>query len=120
MRLKPEVKTAWLDALRSGEYTEGVGVLRDAEGAYCCLGVRCELAVAAGVLPAATQSGPGADYVYGSDSDAFPPETERGWAWVGYEDETSLEVLAIEEELANMNDAGKSFAEIADYIEQEF
>jgi len=33
------VKERWLKALRSGEYKQGQGMLRDAEGGYCCLGV---------------------------------------------------------------------------------
>jgi hypothetical protein len=30
----------WVEALRSGEYTQTQGVLRDESG-YCCLGVAC-------------------------------------------------------------------------------
>jgi hypothetical protein len=38
-----EVITEWLRALRSGEYKQGRRVLKDDDGAYCCLGVLCEL-----------------------------------------------------------------------------
>lgn len=33
----------WLKALRSGKYKQGQGMLRDHSGAYCCLGVLCEV-----------------------------------------------------------------------------
>ena len=46
---------AWVDALRSGEYTQGFGELQQVDRqtgkcSYCCLGVANELAVAAGVI----------------------------------------------------------------------
>ena len=38
--IKPEWKQKWVTALRSGEYKQGFrGVLKDAMGNYCCLGV---------------------------------------------------------------------------------
>lgn len=36
--MKPEIKTAWLGALRSGKYTQAQKRLRTHEG-YCCIGV---------------------------------------------------------------------------------
>ena len=33
----------WLDALRSGEYEQGRGQLRDENNNFCCLGVMCDL-----------------------------------------------------------------------------
>lgn len=52
--MNPEIKALWIDALRSGDYTQARGTLRetDREGntvGYCCLGVLTELAVEAGV-----------------------------------------------------------------------
>lgn len=41
--MNPEVKQMWLDALRSGEYKQGRGVLRTPDDEYCCLGVLCDL-----------------------------------------------------------------------------
>ena len=32
-----------LDALRSGDYTQGVGAMRNARDEYCCLGVMCDV-----------------------------------------------------------------------------
>jgi len=44
---------AWIAALRSGEYKQGRKVLRNEKDEYCCLGVACELAARAGVIPKA-------------------------------------------------------------------
>lgn len=33
----------WVDALRSGEYRQGGGVLRSSDDRFCCLGVACDL-----------------------------------------------------------------------------
>lgn len=36
-------RTRWLGALRSGEYEQGRGLLRESEEAFCCLGVACDV-----------------------------------------------------------------------------
>lgn len=36
-------RKAWLEALRSGEFKQTKGKLRSRNGAYCCLGVACEV-----------------------------------------------------------------------------
>ncbi len=40
--MKAEIKKRWIDALKSGEYKQGRGRLKDG-GSYCCLGVLCDL-----------------------------------------------------------------------------
>lgn len=40
---------AWVKALRSGDYKQGRGRLRDGKF-FCCLGVACDLAIKAGVV----------------------------------------------------------------------
>jgi len=42
--MNPEVKQLWLNALRSGKYTQGKSLLRPTESTYCCLGVLCQIA----------------------------------------------------------------------------
>lgn len=42
-KLKPSVKKRWVEALRSGKYTQGVGELKTAGGSFCCLGVLCDV-----------------------------------------------------------------------------
>ena len=52
--MNEQVKKMWLDALRSGDYTQGREVLHlvteDGEQQFCCLGVLCDLAHRAGVV----------------------------------------------------------------------
>lgn len=49
--MNQDVKEKWLTALRSGEYRQGTGALKDStRNAYCCLGVLCEIAVKDGVI----------------------------------------------------------------------
>lgn len=40
--MNTEIKKLWVDALRSGEYKQGKGRLKD-EDKFCCLGVLCDL-----------------------------------------------------------------------------
>lgn len=50
--MDPEVKAAWVAALRSGEYIQGKGALARMDGdvtRYCCLGVLCEVALKSGL-----------------------------------------------------------------------
>ena len=61
--MNSEVKGQWTTALRSGEYEQGNGVLRTIDNTYCCLGVLCELAVKANVIPVPVISGE--SYCYG-------------------------------------------------------
>ena len=54
--MNQEIKVKWTTALRSGNYIQGHKSLRrrnpDGKDTHCCLGVLCDLAVAANVLPA--------------------------------------------------------------------
>lgn len=44
VKLPGEFRTKWLEALRSGEYSQTTGRLYDSNvGGYCCLGVACEI-----------------------------------------------------------------------------
>src|SRR5258708_27314920 len=40
--MNAEVKKKWVDALKSGEYQQTTGTLKD-NNSYCCLGVLCDL-----------------------------------------------------------------------------
>lgn len=37
--MNPELKTAWLNALKSGDYAKGIHYLHREDNTYCCLGV---------------------------------------------------------------------------------
>lgn len=121
--MNPEIKGKWLEALRSGRYQQGTRMLRYRPSKnveteeYCCLGVLCDLAVAAEVIPAPEELGlNGVTYAYGPDGDvSLLPEPVMLWAGL----ETRLGSRR-GMSLASLNDNGASFAKIAVVIEEEF
>lgn len=119
--MNPEVKKLWLQALRSGEYTQGTGVLRTRNDEYCCLGVLCEIAAQQGVIPPPTQQRGGFTtpraYFYDEASHYLSP---RVMEWAGLSSQTGIRPESLGVSLAVLNDDGSSFKEIADIIEAEF
>lgn len=122
--LKPEVKAAWLEALRSGKYKQGRGVLNDGD-THCCLGVLCEIATDAGVVQKRVDSIGAASY---NGGDLMPPREVSEWAFgSGYAwqsewvvPDRSAEIAGQWIALSALNDErGASFATIADIIEVE-
>lgn len=108
--MKPEIKTNWLTALRSGKYTQAMQTLRENdEGnvAHCCLGVLCDIID--------SKRWDGEDYLGTAEDeldeyDDMPPPSILGAAELSATDA---------EKLATMNDNGRTFEEIADMIEVE-
>lgn len=101
--MDPEIKAKWIAALRSGKYPQTSMMLRG-RGGFCCLGVLCDVVMPTGWHESTHQ-------------------TE--WTHIGnfstVDDEIKEEIdltEASEAVLMDMNDAGKSFAEIALYIEK--
>jgi hypothetical protein len=101
-----EIKTKWVEALRSGKYEQTRHTVRDHRG-FCCLGVLCDIAGATWKTDEACEF-----YVeYDCDQSVTgTPETLDLAIGLG---ESGRDAVM------RMNDADeKSFAEIADYIEQ--
>ena len=88
-----QLKKVWVEALRSGEYKQGKGMLYRPEETHCCLGVLCKVA------------GKGS-YSEGEVN------LDGGYFWLDGIFPDGIRTFV------NMNDhQGKSFNEIADYIE---
>lgn len=109
--MNPEIKAAWVAALRSGEYKQGRGQLRNTDDEYCCLGVLCDLAVKAGVTEwvfslESTSYGCGA-----YEATVVPPPEVREWDEHSGLSEKGL-IFANDEE-------GMTFDQIADLIEAD-
>jgi hypothetical protein len=110
--MNPEVRARWCAALRSGEYKQSGGYLRSVAG-YCCLGVLCDLAVKAKVIP------PPADWAghWRFDGDNhFLPGSVVTWAGLAAID-PAAGTDGSREYLSKANDDGCTFAEIADLID---
>ena len=117
--LKPHVKKAWIAALRSGDYQQGQGSLRrfiygwdfsrnsqEVVGyQYCCLGVLCDIGE--------RKNWEGEAYIF--------PDGNVDSASINCNAEM-FEMTGLtgddEAALVDMNDSGKSFEEIANYIEE--
>jgi hypothetical protein len=109
MSMNPDIKAKWVAALRSGEYKQGTGSLRNSQNEYCCLGVLCEVAVEEGLIPPATLLGEGDYYGYNEHISFLPSSLSKGFN------------LHQTHDLIRLNDEEKwSFANIADYIEKNF
>lgn len=139
--MNKEIQTLWTAALRSGDYRQGVGVLKTRDGDFCCLGVLCDLAVKAGVIESPEEIHADDDsyvtgYRYESETGVLP-ESVMEWAGIPYSEGTySLSDEEMTERygngwqntdyyrktsLINANDSyGKSFDQIADLIEKHF
>jgi hypothetical protein len=140
--MNAEYKTKWLEALRSGHYTQGTSYLRTKEG-HCCLGVLCDLMknemnghwdhfgafvmnnpveIENTKLPGTIsdivdlhESGLHPSLTYGQLFAVNPAVADRVRAkWNGVKIEGTLVNLTI------LNDSGLTFHEIADIIEKHY
>ena len=100
----------WVAALRSGRYKQGQGWLNEG-GRYCCLGVGCEVYIAAGNALVKTERvlNVSSKTVSYDDCAGIPPDEVSSWLGIS-PGET--------EDLAFWNDSGESFNQIADRVEQ--
>lgn len=112
--MRSDIRQAWLNALRSGNYVQGSGKLRralnenapDITEGYCCLGVLCDIVRPFGWRPT----------TYGSHQ---THELDDGNG--DYLSTTTLRELGItkaqQSQLANLNDKPLTFHDIAGVIE---
>lgn len=114
---------AWIQALRSGEYTQTTGVLSN-QDRHCCLGVACDLAVQAEVTE--VRPAVGGVFEYGPEGgrcSAFLPVPVSDWLGISPKqyDRSSPAVAHAKSDmsLTFMNDKQRlTFGEIADVIEE--
>lgn len=105
----------WVNALRSGKYTQGIGALHTQDNTYCCLGVVCNLYN----IPKVLNSFGIYEYTFpnGKKQIGVPDgqwfEEIFGFGYDHYFEKAEI--------LVDMNDErGMTFAQIADVIEKEF
>lgn len=134
-----KVKALWLEALRSGEYDQAKGTLKedqeDGSVGYCCLGVLCEVAVQEGVIKPAVPWKPIDDddymgncghYKYDTEMDVLP-DAVMEWAGINSKSGMLPEFFTFENSehtagsLVDLNDDFHfDFNQIADVIEGQF
>ncbi len=117
--MKPEIKAKWVAALRSGEYEQTQGQLREetigGKTSFCCLGVLCNLHAQSHPKIAATQSLH--DTYLGHHAD-LPLQVVK---WAGLHNEGGAEVVINGEKspLWDHNDNGVSIERLASAIEAQ-
>lgn len=122
-KLKPEIKSKWLYALRSEEYKQGKGFLRTGDE-YCCLGVLCDLyqKETGNGFWSGTPEGLHYFVIGEEDTHRLPPAEVVDWS--GMNDSNPV-VYATPggryhcNGLGGVNDGGFSFLQIADIIEEQ-
>jgi len=115
----------WLRALRSGEYKQEAGGLHsiDQEGnsTFCCLGVACDLYLNE-VGDLTTRIHQRGQVAYGEEYSYLPRQVAE-WLGLWSYDGTFLDpeniLLPEERSLADLNDNGATFREIAETIERK-
>ena len=129
--MNQDIKTRWLEALRSGRYKQGKGSLRTTDDQYCCLGVLCDLAVQDGIVEWEPHRDEGAD-VYEIDG-LLGSLSYEVRVWAGISDDAGrcepvyLDIgertIFVGDSLIQLNDQTEipfNFEQIADVIEEQF
>jgi hypothetical protein len=108
------IKTAWVEALRSGKYEQATGALYKPESdGYCCLGVLQK--VLDGHIETYEDGCP-----YGVPSWTWCNRHKLEWRFWSVADDSVESDTASACDLVTLNDTGKTFSEIADFIEREY
>lgn len=108
-KLPKTFKTKWLKALRSGKYIQGESKLCKKEGKeiqYCCLGVACSLVGISDKTLIKSEAG----YISSASNQNLPIRC------INKTPKLLRSESGIPEKLALMNDDGKSFKVIANWI----
>lgn len=120
--MRKKIAKKWVKALRSGDYDQGDGMLRDKQGNFCCLGVLCNLHAQTHPKIAAKETDP-LEYL-GRDVDL--PDEVQEWAEMNHTDGVPRGDVGIHIRgnyyscLATANDEGVDFEDIADWIEENY
>jgi hypothetical protein len=114
--MNPELKQKWIAALRSGQRKQAQGVLRKKDGGFCCLGVLID------VYQPEKWIDPGLEascYVYdGWGGGSLPVELVKELdISTDLVKELDISTDTVQALICMNDDRGKTFPEIADWIE---
>jgi hypothetical protein len=126
--MNPQVKENWVNALLSGEYKQGTGNLKSGTG-FCCLGVLCDLYAkehnedweTATTFVSLDEENPKPhDYWYFDGESEFLPTKVMKWAGLDrFDPDIELHDPVCTFTLAELNDNGSTFGEIAKLIDEQ-
>jgi len=100
--MNAQVQERWVEALKSEKYKQGKLHLRDSDDNFCCLGVLCDI-----FNPNHWKKGK-RHYLF-LEENYFPSYEIQVWSGLN---------KTVMKTLADMNDAGHSFLDIAHYIKK--
>ena len=106
-KMDTEIKAKWLAELRGGKIKQTRGTLLDHKNRMCCLGVLVYVQLGAEPMEYMRDQDKSEDLAVSGLCLTFPEQS------AGLLDE-------VQQRLVHMNDCGKSFAEIADFIEANY
>ena len=115
MKMRPEIKQKFLEALRGGQYRKCKSVLKNNDS-FCASGVLCDLHA----------QDTGGKWVYDTylNQAAVAPGIVHEWAGFGAEEYPTLVATVgrntFPRGLESLNDNGLTFLQIADLIEQQW
>ena len=112
--MNQDIKAKWVAALRSGDYVQGRGALR-VDNKFCCLGVLCNIHAQDHPEVAAMQQ----DRNSYMGKASFPHKKVSKWADLEDCGDNRVSINGISKHLAEHNDNGRTFLEIADAIESQ-
>ena len=111
---KTVTRKQWIEALKSGEYKQGQGYLRTKDDEFCCIGVFCKLADVEMTLDDGKQY----YWVTVDDGDGWSRNSRTMPHEYFLEKEAHLIYNGVYQygELAQLNDSGRTFEQIADLL----
>ena len=105
----------WVEALESEKFKQGVGQLRD-DDKYCCLGVACNVLKIKAVEPDDGYN----EYTYDGEEDSLPEKAVSRMGLLTVNGDIEVDELHDGHNLANLNDGGATFKQIAKFIRDVF
>lgn len=117
--MNQRIKESWMDALRSGEYPQTHGKLRDDNG-FCCLGVLVDLFLKENKKEwIEDEFGYMVSDIYGPEDETLP---HRVMEWAGLSNSNPDVILSEQTmQIYELNDIEElNFTSIADIIESQF
>jgi hypothetical protein len=118
--MNPEIKKDWLAALRSGQYVQGKDYLHTIDNKFCCVGVLADILHKKGLIPEPVLDIDNSDtFAYCGHPTMLPKKILIGLGV--FDEDTPAYIggnLFCLTDLAERNDRGETFEEIAEVIEK--
>lgn len=117
-KMNEAIKNQWVATLRSGKFPQGRGALAKADdNTHCCLGVLCEIVPGVEKVEREDLSGISIFKLEGDEDSMYLPESVSNAAGLNGSGNPIILLPTGSTSLANLNDEGFTFKQIADIID---